>query len=69
MRNTCYSCDNVWGQCTCEIDGEECFEFNGTVITDPTVSECGRFFVDPVVYYGLPFLQWKAAKIAAALGE
>lgn len=29
------------------------FEWNGIWITDPTMSECGRFEVDPITYYGL----------------
>ena len=29
------------------------FEWDGIWITDPTVSECGRFEVDPITYYGL----------------
>ena len=34
--------------------GTECgFEWDGIWITDPTVSECGRFEVDPITYYGL----------------
>ena len=28
------------------------FEWGGIWITDPTVSECGRFKVDPITYYG-----------------
>lgn len=29
------------------------FEWNGVWIVDPTLSECGRFEVDPATYYGL----------------
>ena len=29
------------------------FEWNGFWITDPTMSECGRFEVDPEEYYGV----------------
>lgn len=29
------------------------FEWNGFVITNPYLSECGRFEVDPITYYGL----------------
>ena len=32
---------------------EKGFEYEGIWITDPTVSECGRFEVDPITYYGL----------------
>lgn len=38
--------------------GVECFgydlsETHGVVVFDPTVSECGRFKVNPVEHYGL----------------
>ena len=29
------------------------FESDGVTITDPTMSECGRFEVDPITYYGV----------------
>jgi hypothetical protein len=29
------------------------FEFEGMWITDPTMSPCGRFEVDPKEYYGI----------------
>jgi hypothetical protein len=32
------------------------FVFRGTAIHDPFVSECGRFEVDPIDYYGMAFL-------------
>ena len=32
---------------------EKGFEYEGIWITDPMVSECGRFEVDPITYYGL----------------
>ena len=28
-------------------------------ITDPSVSECGRFFVNPVDYYGEAYCKWR----------
>lgn len=34
-------------------DGELGFDFEGIFITHPYVSECTRFPVDPVKYYGL----------------
>ena len=34
-------------------DGELGFDFEGIFITYPYVSECTRFPVDPVKYYGL----------------
>ena len=36
-----------------ELVTEYGFEWDGIWITDPTVSECGRFEVDPITYYGL----------------
>lgn len=36
-----------------ELGTEYGFEWDGIWITDPTVSECGRFEVDPITYYGL----------------
>jgi len=29
------------------------FEWDGYWITNPYLSECGRFEVDPITYYGL----------------
>jgi len=29
------------------------FDYNGTFITDPFVSECSRFVLDPIKNYGL----------------
>lgn len=29
------------------------FTFRGVFVVDPRVSECGRFEVDPLIYYGL----------------
>ena len=29
------------------------FDWHGTMIIDPTMSDCGRFEVDPATYYGL----------------
>ena len=34
----------------------EGFEFNGVWIENPYLSECGRFEVDPVEYYGFDYL-------------
>ncbi len=55
----CHFCAQEWGNCHCKFDGE--FEFTGTAITDPCVSECGRFFVDPTIYYA-PQYQEATAK-------
>ena len=32
---------------------ENGFEYNGVWIENPYMSECGRFEVDPITYYGL----------------
>ena len=32
---------------------EQGFEYEGIWITDPYLSECGRFEVDPKEYYGV----------------
>lgn len=72
MRKTCYGCGGEWGACTCPeadlmdrgLDGEApaAFEWNGFAIINPYVSECGRFYVDPVLYYGDAFRAWQAAR-------
>lgn len=33
------------------------FEHEGTIITNPYISECGRFEVDPVKYYKLTHIE------------
>ena len=42
-----YKDDSIPG---CEILG---FDYDGMFITDPTTSECGRFEVKPMEYYGI----------------
>jgi hypothetical protein len=41
-----------------EVNGKERwgFEIGDMFITDPLRSECGRFDVDPYLYYGVPQL-------------
>jgi hypothetical protein len=61
----CYFCANRWGKCTCgfpDCDDERApfVDWKGFAIMAPNVSECTRFFVDPVVYYGEPFFQYLA---------
>lgn len=63
--DTCWFCDNEWGQCTCAFpkddgSGEELpgFDANGRWISSPNVSECSRFFVDPIETYGTAFVEW-----------
>ena len=36
-----------------ESEGELGFEYDGIFITDATLSECGRFYVNPIEHYGL----------------
>ena len=42
---------------TCQETGAVGFEFGGTFITAPFVSECGRFPVNPKRYYNLTSAQ------------
>jgi hypothetical protein len=64
-RETCYKCQNHWGKCSCPEAGEEAlFEHGGVAIVDPSVSHCGRFFVDPEVYYGEAYKEWKKGENA-----
>ena len=35
------------------VNAEEGFEYEGIWITDPYLSECGRFEVNPKEYYGV----------------
>ena len=35
------------------------FDYNGVMITDPSISECGRFKVNLEEYYGDAYLQAK----------
>lgn len=60
--DACYFCHNKWGKCTCEFEGE--FEWECFLITEPNVSECTRFIVDPNKYYGEAFKQaWAKGEI------
>lgn len=61
FRDTCYACNNEWGKCVCQTseDDPEKFEFNGVSIVDERVSDCGRFFVEPTLYYGEAFLTYQ----------
>lgn len=69
-RQTCFSCDQVWGECTCKsVDSDDenapGFDFKDLWITNPNVSICTRFFVDPTEYYGEAYTSWVAASKAA----
>ncbi len=77
IRDTCFFCKAVWGKCTCTFpsvmneDGslvEEGaskvpgFDWSSFYVTEPNVSVCGRFFVDPFVYYGEAYRAWAASQ-------
>lgn len=53
----CFFCHNKWGKCTC-LPLSEGFTHNGTTITEPNVTECGRFYIDPFEYYGDSYKNW-----------
>ena len=40
-----------------ESEGDLGFEYDGVFITDATLSECGRFHVNPIEHYGLTLQQ------------
>ena len=48
----CVECDSPERDCDCE-PVFKVFEYGGVSITNPYLSECGRFEVDPFEYYGL----------------
>lgn len=60
-RSTCYTAGHNWGKCTCktEVELEQGFEFEGHTIVDPSVSECGTYFVEPSVYYAEAYKRWR----------
>lgn len=72
-RETCYFCKNPWGGCRCDFpqdDGSgvchpDGFDWEGMWITQPNVSACTRFFVDPVIYYGQPYIDFRDRKETA----
>jgi hypothetical protein len=53
----CWFCGHVWGECSCRFVGPG-FDIGDMIITEPHVSECGRFFVNPIAAYGEPFIKW-----------
>jgi len=62
LMDTCCFCHNAWGYCQCSPTitfGIEGFEHCGITITEPNVSECGRFLVDPTIYYGNDYINWE----------
>lgn len=80
----CWFCGNRWGSCTCAfpkdvddrgepVDTSELpgFGVDGMWITSPNVSECTRFFVDPIAAYGAAFVTWvkQQPAILASISE
>lgn len=60
FRNTCYKCNNGWGNCHCpDVKEDQGFEWCGMWIVNPVVSECGRFFVNPEIHYGEAYITWR----------
>ena len=58
----CAFCHNTWGHCNCEsLDEAEGLEWDDTIILSPNIDATGRFFVDPVKYYGKKLVDeyWK----------
>lgn len=80
-RTTCAFCDSRFGRCSCfgPIDDEPdltglvrdglAFDTGDMIITHPNLSECGRFFVEPALAYGLPFVKWATANRDRLLGR
>ena len=63
LRSTCHACGASWGDCGCApVSESQGFDAGGIWVTDPTVSECGRFFVEPAIYYGDAYLDWQARR-------
>lgn len=58
---SCFVCDGGWGTCCCQDSITELFVWQGVSIVDCTVSSCGRFYVNPVAYYGDAYIQWAKA--------
>ena len=52
-----------------ESEGELGFEYDGIFITDATLSECGRIYVNPIEHYGLTLNQVIQMSIHKMRGE
>lgn len=63
FRTTCFTANHKWGECTCktEVSEDKGFVWQGVLIVDPTVSDCGRYFVEPTIFYGQTYKEWKNA--------
>jgi hypothetical protein len=70
-RGVCFTAGHSWGSCTCktEVSEDEGFEYKDTNIVDPSLSECGRFFIEPTVYYGQTYIDWKNKREAIKVEE
>lgn len=63
FRGSCWFCHKQWEKCTCKWDEKDGFTYHDFFIYMPNVTECGRFFVDPVTYYGDAFIEWWKQKM------
>src|SRR5512138_2730871 len=65
--SACYFCHGHRGLCKCAwapSDSSDGFDSGGTWITNPGISSCGRFFVDPNVTYGRAYRRWVCRRLA-----
>jgi hypothetical protein len=77
-RSTCSFCGGQWGVCTCAFDapdeegclpeGARGFDSRDFFVTEPNISVCGRFYVDPVAYYGEAYVE-AAKKYGWTIGQ
>ena len=71
-RGQCYFCEREACSCDDAYPGEfvgadppadlDTFLFEGVAVYDPKWDVSGRFYVDPVVYYGKVFVEWAKKK-------
>lgn len=67
----CYFCDHTHGSCTCAFPSVDdigdldvavrdgvAFDTGSEIVSQPNVSFCGRFYVNPVAYWGHPYEVW-----------
>lgn len=55
-REICYFCKLPWGRCSCPTCTP--FVYGELSITEPMISTCLSFFVNPVTYYGESYTAW-----------
>lgn len=62
----CYYCHAEYGGCTCgwpdDPESSDGFVCRDHWITKPNVSVCGRFYVDPTIYYAPDYATWHASR-------